>query len=61
MLDKIKGRDKDRYTLYLPTELIRRIKQCALDRNQTQSKLVHDAVDFYLRVQETSPNVVDVV
>lgn len=48
MLDRIKGKGKERYTLYLPSDLIKKIRQAALDTDKTQSKVVAEAVSMYL-------------
>ena len=44
MLDKIPKQDKERFTIYIPPEVIRIIKQRALDQTKTLSKYIADLV-----------------
>lgn len=44
MLEKIPKQDKERFTIYLPLDIIKIIKQRSLDQGKTLSKYVADLV-----------------
>ena len=44
MLKKIPKQDKERFTIYLPLDIIKLIKQRSLDQSKTLSKYVSDLV-----------------
>jgi predicted DNA-binding protein len=41
--------DKQQFNVYLSTELVRRVKYLALDRQQSLSDLVREALEAHLR------------
>ena len=44
MLDKIPKQDKERFTIYIPVDIIKQIRQRALDQGKTLSKYISDLV-----------------
>lgn len=47
---------KQQFNIYLPAELVRRIKHASVDANQSLSAFVEEALDAYLRQFEARRN-----
>lgn len=43
---------KQQFNIYLPAELVRRVKHASVDANQSLSTFVEQALDTYLRQAE---------
>jgi tartrate dehydratase alpha subunit/fumarate hydratase class I-like protein len=48
MLNRVVEREKTKYQLYLPNDVIREIRKASADENKTQSKFIVDLVKAYL-------------
>ena len=47
---------KQQFNIYLPAELVRRVKHASVDANQSLSTFVEQALDAYLRHIDHGPN-----
>lgn len=49
------GSDKRQFSVYLPADLVRRVKHASVDADQSLSSFVERALEYYLRQERTTP------
>ena len=50
-----KSNEKQQFNIYLPAELVRRVKHASVDANQSLSTFVEQALDVYLAQLDGPP------